>query len=298
MKYTTFFILIFMLITANVVEAQITNMDTMSRRAKSPELRKKKSITVGLGTASYLGDLTESSKPFNQSSFSFTMGYIHGLGRKLFIRSELSALRVRADDSKNSKAHFKARNLSFKSNVYELTTALEYEFMNIDKHKFTPYAFAGAGVFYFNPFTTDRNGIKRILQPLGTEGQGLNQYPQKYNRVQLAIPVGGGIKYVANRNITLQLDVKYRFTSTDHLDDVSADKYPKKADLDTRDLLTATLTYRGDEVGGGSYPAATTNIRRGNSAKRDGFYTVQFKGAFNLGTNKKPRKRVKQPDEE
>ena len=298
MKHTKFFILILILISANIVKAQITNMDTMSRRAKSTEFKKKKSITVGMGTANYLGDLTENSKPFNQSAFSFSAGYLYGFRRNLYIRADLSAMRLKADDSKNAGAMYKARNLSFKTAVYELSVALEYEFMNIDKHKYSPYVFAGIGAFSFNPFTTDRNGIKRILQPLGTEGQGLPQYPQKYKRTQISIPFGGGFKYVANRNITLQLDVKYRFTNTDYLDDVSASKYPLKADLDSRDLLTATLTYRGDEVGAGGYPPSTTSITRGNPSKKDGFYTVQFKAQFNLGTNKKPRKRVKKPNEE
>lgn len=298
MKQAKLFLLGLIMLSAIVSQAQISNLDTMSRQAKSTEFKKKKGITVGFGTASYLGDLTEKAKPFNQSAFSFSAGFIYGFRRNMYIRAEFSAMRVRAEDSKNSDAKYKARNLSFKSGVYELSVAFEYDFMNIDKHKFTPYAFAGVGAFNFNPFTTDRNGIKRILQPLGTEGQGLPQYEAKYKRTAISLPIGGGFKYVANRNVTLQLDVKYRITMTDYLDDVSANRYPPKADLDSRDLLTATLTYRGDEVGSGGYPPASTNIPRGNPDKKDAFYTVQFKSQFNIGTNKKPRKRVKRPDEE
>ncbi len=294
MKHSKFLVSAIALLAVLSANAQVTELDTLVNQAskskmKTISFKKVHSITVGLGLAGYLGDLTESSKPLNQPSFSFTVGHTYSFNSYLNIRTEFTSMRLKASDSKNSGAEFKARNLSFKTNVWELTTALEVNFISLDKHRFTPYLFAGVGAFYFNPFATDRNGIKRILQPLGTEGQGLGGYAGKYNRTQLAVPFGGGIKYVINRNVFIQLDVKYRVTGTDYLDDVSAARYPNKSDLDQRDLLTATLTYRGDEVGAGPYPSNTNNVPRGNPDKKDSYYTGQFKAVFNIGLNKKGR---------
>ncbi|MBK9486232.1 MAG: hypothetical protein IPO01_13830 [Chitinophagaceae bacterium] len=57
-----------------------------------------------------------------------------------------------------------------------------------------------------------------------------------------------------NDRVTLSLDLNYRITSTDYLDDVSYKGYPNKTLLDVRNPATARFTWRGNEVGGETYP--------------------------------------------
>src|SRR5205085_5282395 len=57
------------------------------------------------------------------------------------------------------------------------------------------------------------------LEPLGTEGQGVNgMKPSK--RVPIALPIGGGIKVSLGR-MGIGLELGARRTYTDYLDDVS-----------------------------------------------------------------------------
>jgi len=101
----------------------------------------------------------------------------------------------------------KQRNLDFKTTVLE--------------------AYAGIGVFHFNPkgSLTDANGNKTWynLQPLRTEGQGMGEYPNSkpYKLTQMNIPIGGGIKYYASDRMNFSMEVLYRKTFTDYIDDVS-----------------------------------------------------------------------------
>ncbi len=128
----------------------------------------------------------------------------------------------------------KQRNLDFKSNMWEVYGALEfyptmYFMRNNEEYdpRFRPYLFAGVGAFHFNPRGSlkDQNGSVswHELQPLRTEGQGFTQYPDRkpYKLTQMNIPMGGGFKYIINDNINVGLELLYRKTFTDYIDDVS-----------------------------------------------------------------------------
>jgi len=84
--------------------------------------------------------------------------------------------------------------------------------MDLSKKSFSPYVFAGIAVYHFNPFTFDSTGAKIYLQPLSTEGEGLQQYPnvKQYNLVQMAIPFGAGIKLRITDNVVLAYEISFR----------------------------------------------------------------------------------------
>lgn len=243
----------------------------------------KTQMNIGLGIANYYGDLTENFHLFNQSSFSLGAGLSYRIIPHLSARADIAVNKIQASDSRNNRVDLQNRNLSFKSFVWDLNLAVQYEVLNLDKYKVTPYVFVGFGVFYFNPYTKDANGYKQFLQYLGTEGQGLTGYPdrKKYKRTQFEIPFGGGLKWAVNKKINLGLEYKFRKTNTDYLDDVSRLGYPNKALLDAKNPRTATLTWRGGEVGAGGYPT-NPNLNRGNPNKNDVFYTMQFKVGIQL----------------
>lgn len=129
-------------------------------------------------------------------------------------------------DSISSNPYQLKRNLSFRSNIYDFTGRIDFNFLPLEREKpkywFTPYTFIGLSVYYFNPQAYyDDQWVD--LQPLGTEGQ---QYPEltgneKYQRVQVAIPMGGGFKFALNKNLTVGLEANWHWLFTDYLDDVS-----------------------------------------------------------------------------
>ncbi len=254
----------------------------------SPFAKSQSSIelTAGAGIACYYGDLVEGSPKFNQPSYAFSSGIAWHLSPHWSWVSDISFLKVGASDSKNKRADLKARNLSFKTSIWDINTVAQFNIFDITTDRiFTPYVFLGVGIFHFNPYTIDRNGKKTYLQLQGTEGQGLAAYPDRhpYKLTQVELPFGLGIKFKLSDKISLSGELRYHYIDTDYLDDVSM-AYPDKTILAAKDPNLPMLTYRGDELpGGASYPKGT--LSRGNPNNRDSYYTAQIKVGFRLKSN-------------
>ena len=239
-------------------------------------------IHAGAGIAAYHGDLMQSdANMFKQASYSFSAGASYSFIKKLSASLDFGIQQLKAADSKNSGEQYKARNLSFKSTVFDIAVSAEYSILDLDRYMLTPYVSAGVGVMFFNPYTTSAAGNKQYLRELGTEGQGLAAYPDRkmYKKSAVEFPLGIGAKYPLSDKIALKLDLKYRITGTDYLDDVSINGYPDKALLDARNPVTATFTWRGNEVGQGGYPKNLA-LPRGNPNNKDGYLTIQFKVVY------------------
>ena len=242
----------------------------------------KFSIYAGAGVAAYHGDLMQSDgNMFKQASYSFSAGAAYAFTKKISATFDLGIHKLQAADSKNSGSQYKARNLSFKSNVFDISLAAVYSILDLDHYKVTPYISAGVGVLFFKPYANGASGNKQFLRELGTEGQGLTGYPGMYKKTAVEFPMGLGVKYPINESISLQLEFNYRITGTDYLDDVSTSGYPPKALLDAKNPVTAKFTWRGNEVGGEAYPK-NLSLPRGNPKDKDGYITTQLKVAYNF----------------
>jgi outer membrane protein OmpA-like peptidoglycan-associated protein len=249
---------------------------------KTSSNKSKLSFTGGIGIANYVGDLINSNTAFQQSSYSVNAGLNYAIISHLNARFDIGFHNVQGYDSKPGGAH-PERNLSFRSKIIEFSLAAEFTLMNMDKHKFSPYFFAGIGAFNFNPRAYYGSGGTHGLRELGTEGQGLSGYPGLYSTMAVEYPLGIGIKYVINKKIMLQGEFNYRVSGTDYLDDVST-YYPDKARLDAKNPQTSKFTYRGE----GPYPKNPA-LKRGDAGNKDGYYTTQLKISYKLQPNKKQK---------
>jgi outer membrane protein OmpA-like peptidoglycan-associated protein len=240
----------------------------------------KLSVSAGLGTSNYMGDLTKYNVLYRQTSYSFSAGVVYEILPQFNSRIDFGYQRLQGSDAKKGGAH-RSRNLDFKSNNFDLSAALEFEFFNMRRHKLSPYITGGIGMLFFNPYAVV-GGKLRFLRDLGTEGQGLGGgYKAKYLKGTYEFPAGVGVKYAATKRWMIQLEFNYRFTGTDFLDDVSKAGYAPKALLDSRNSLSAVFAYRGNEVGGGPYPTgAGLNLPRGNPDNKDTYYTTQLKVVY------------------
>ncbi len=259
--------------------AKPTENQVKKKPVKPSANQSKLSFTAGIGIANYVGDLINGSTAFRQSSYSVNAGLSYAIISHLNARFDIGFHNVQGYDSKSGGAH-PQRNLSFRSKIIEFSLAAEFTLMNMNKHKFSPYIFAGIGAFNFNPRAYYGAGGTHGLRELGTEGQGLAGYPGLYSTMAVEYPLGVGIKYAINKKITLQGEFNYRATGTDYLDDVST-FYPDKSLLDAKNPKTSKFTYRGE----GPYPKNPA-LKRGNANNKDGFYTTQIKIAYKLQPGK------------
>jgi opacity protein-like surface antigen len=264
---------------ASGILAVLSTQAQKSPENPGSEYYSKFSVSVGVGTANYYGDLLKGGF-FSQTSYSFSAGAKYAFTNKLAAKFDAGLQKIQGSDSKPGGAH-PGRNLSFKSNVFDFSLGAEYTILDLDNFPLSPYIGAGVGVMIFNPYAEDALGKRQFLADLGTEGQGLAGYPGIYSTAALEFPLNIGVKYPVNERMSLALDFNYRITRTDYLDDVSSNRYPDKTLLDARNPVTAKYTWRADEVGGGAYPKNST-LPRGNPDNNDGFFTTQLKFTFKL----------------
>lgn len=167
------------------------------------------------------------------------------------------------------------RNLSFHSTVYEASGQIEFNFLDYSsdnpKYRYSPYFLLGLGLFSFDPMA-DYKGTEYRLQPIGTEGQGYAEYPDKktYKLTSPFCSIGGGFKYKVNKNFSVFIEAANRKAFTDYLDDVGS-VYPDKIVVyNEGGPLAANLSDRSNEIGG--LPVGGGNKFRADKKKDSYFY--------------------------
>lgn len=193
----------------------------------------------------------------------------------------------------------KQRNLDFRTNIAEAYVAAEiFPLMLLNsnhedyKPRFRPYGVLGVGIFHFNPqgsLTTNGVTTWYYLQPLHTEGEGFPGTGVKnYALTQVNIPMGFGAKYYLSDRVNLSLEVLYRKTFTDYIDDVSKNYIdPNLFDLYLSPQNAIIARQISDKVVGIVTPSVTRyapGTQRGDPSQMDAYFSVSLKFAIRLGT--------------
>ena len=238
----------------------------------------KSEVGIGLGIATYDGDLsTKNIKSYlSQSHPAIQVFYSYYFNQFLNTKLSLGAARLSGTDSKSELQWQKERNLSFQTNIMEFNARVEYNIFG-RKYRLSPFIFGGVNAFSFNPKTKCK-GEWVYLQPLGTEGQGSPLHPEmaNYKLYDISMVFGLGAKFRVNNSVTISLELGWRRTNTDYIDDVGG-KYVNYFELSrTNGELAAKLSDRTSEYFGNNtiIERETGEIRGG--AKRKDYYAISF----------------------
>lgn len=223
-----------------------------------------------LGTSTYKGDLNNTLFNFRLVKPAVGVLYRKNLNHHWAHRLGFTFGTIAADDALANDDYQKRRNLSFRSNIFDLHYHIEFNFFpyqiaNPDS-RFTPFLFTGINGYFFNP-QAEINGDWYDLQPLGTEGQGTAAYPDRspYKRLQFAIPFGGGIRFKVGRRFGMSVEAGVRRIFTDYLDDVSSTYADKAVIAAENGDIAAFLSDRSTD----GQTIDNTNRQRGNASDND-----------------------------
>jgi len=236
-----------------------------------------------VGGSYYIGDLNRFGH-FQQTQLAGGLIYRYNIHPRLTLRGNFTYGSVQGSDALAKDALLKNRNLSFKSDIFEIAGGFEFSYfpfqLGNDRYKATAYLIAEIGMFKMNP-KTYFNGEWIELQPMGTEGQGSDLNPKKkYPLYQLTVPLGFGAKFAFGKRVTLRVEYGIRKTFTDYLDDVKADSYADFTRLeDANGPLAATLSNKS--LDGNVYG------KRGTSATKDWYAFFGASFTLRLGMPKK-----------
>ncbi len=274
--------------------------------------RYRKEITVGVGATNFLGDLGGANQigthVFRDIEFSTTRPDV-SIGFRYFITQSISAKAgiyyglVSGNDNLTGQPQRNYRNLSFKSNIWELSAQAEFSGLTVyrEGHRydikrahgyknilFQAYGFFGVGVFRFNPKGYYR-GRWYNLRDMGTEGQGLPGEPEKYRRTSFCMPIGAGFRYGISKSLNIGLEYGIRKTFTDYIDDVSGVYYDKET---IRSNSGDAAAYFSDPSNGTNPNATVAGEDRGHPNYKDTymfmFVTLNYRIAdYHKRTNAK-----------
>jgi hypothetical protein len=201
-------------------------------------------LSLNIGVASPVMDVGGSKKdqsglnPYNLRTPKLAGGLTLTATHKDWaaFRFDLGMGRVEAHDSLLEDAsHYSSigryeRNLNFRATTYEAFFGAElhpvflrdYQIYDRYMPRVSPYIMAGIGVIYWQTQVLYGNQWLEV-KPLRLEGQGFAEYPDRpvYKSIALTFPVGVGIRYEASRTFTFRGELLHKFTTTDHIDDVS-----------------------------------------------------------------------------
>lgn len=265
-------------------------------------------IGVNIGPSNYLGEIGGREK--TRRDFIWDMKLQHtrwdfgGFVRYKFHpdiagKVDLNWIRLYGADKYSLYPYRRARNLTFKNNIVEITAMGEYYFYTVNdigntgryRNDFRAYVTAGIGGIYHNP-KGPLNGQWYALRPLKTEGQA-----KPYAKFGLVIPFGMGFFYTIDRRYKLGLELVWRKTFTDYLDDAST-KYP---DPPLTDPVAAALSnptnqqiineVRADNnIPADEGPTLYTyrpGAKRGDPSHKDNYFTLSIKASYSLRSKSK-----------
>ncbi len=281
--------------------------------------RYRKEVSVQLGSSHFLGELggrdqigsdflwdleTRMTQPCG------ALGFRYYIGRAMALNAAASVGMVSGNDKLTDERFRRNRNLHFRSLIVE--ASLKYElhltlnklgnlygigsksarFKNAYKDL---YGFVGIGGFYFNP-KAQYEGEWVELQPLGTEGQGLEEGTELYSRLQPVIPMGIGFRLGLGRKYRVGLELGYRKTFTDYIDDVSTDYYDndklraERGDM-AADLADPSLDMIKTNEKGHPIDPTATGAQRGDPTDNDSYIFLNITFSWKLGMNTRYMKR-------
>ncbi len=202
---------------------------------------------------------------------------------------------VAGDDALTDEPLRQARNLNFRAHIAEVGYNFEF-YLRKEKrgHRFKlrgvkgikkmgiyPYGFFGIAGFFFNP-QGKVAGNWENLYDLGTEGQNLSPTRSPYSRFQLAIPVGGGLKWAVDRRWLVGIEYGLRKTFTDYIDDVSTTYFPNDQ---LQAAYGSTAALAADPTGG-TWLGSAAYQQRGDPTDNDSYMFLLINANYKLKTSR------------
>lgn len=264
-------------------------LDFGNKKSAKAQFYVTQDIGISVGTSYYLGDLNP-RKHFGTTLHPGVGGmYRLNFTRRWSLKFSLLQATVEAIDANSTDPWQQNRNLAFKNDITEGAMSFELNFFDYTvggKQKYipvSPYFFAGVAYYKMKPQGLF-NSTWYELQPLGTEGQGLNG-TKRYKLTGISVPFGVGIKANVFKIIELSAEWGMRKTWSDYFDDVS-DIYPDQVLLSNENGDLAAF-FSDQSLEGQLENGTNTGVQRGDPGKNDWYSIAQVTLAFRI-TKAKP----------
>ena len=240
-------------------------------------------VGVSAGASGYMGDFSP-VEPYNFTDLAFGALVKRNFNGYWSAKMGFVSGKIQGNDAKSSNAYQRDRNLSFRSDIKELSLQAEFNLFNylpgllpgFGAKRFSPYLFTGVSAVTFNP-VTDYQGNEIELQPLQTEAVD-------YKKYAISVPYGAGVKYNLTGNWNIIGEIGYRTAFTDYMDDLSG-RYPDFTVNPPVDaVLSPALSDRSLSQSGSRNPG----LQRGDFRNKDTYMFTLISLTYTFVSTKCP----------
>lgn len=231
------------------------------------------------GSSGYMGDLNpENPLAFNDWAAGASVKY--NLNHTWGIRGNFAYANLFAYDGYSRFEQRQERNLGFLGAVKEAALLVDFNFFKWLPQRgrivYTPYIFGGIGGIsflpkWYLPYTTGQTPRKVSLREMQTEYNANQENTAPYGNYAFSIPFGAGFKYNLRGAWSIGVELAYRLTLTDYLDDVSGN-YPDPTQPPPlpNDMTVGDWQYLAYR----NAPTALPGSQRGDGRPYDSYMTV------------------------
>ena len=243
-------------------------------------------IELGItgGTTIYVGDLSGSLSEYSTKDLGYTAGVFlrNNFNKHIGYRIGLSFSHLKADELNRRVPN--PRALNFNNDLKQAYIFGEWQLVNFsfadEKIIISPFVAAGGMVQLSDPHFRDITYGNIPLRKLGTEGQGIQGYPDYYASYLFSLPAGAGLSVMIKKRLTLTAEIIGNRVFGDYIDDVSSAPVifndllanPKGTNLALNAYISNPTLYPN--------PSATPYSRGGPAV--DWFYLVQFTAGYRI----------------
>jgi hypothetical protein len=296
-------------------------VSAQTRSSKQDWLKYRREVFVAIGSSQFLGDLGGRNRAGTHYSpadmnlastrTAFGIGARYRVTKWFNVAGTFNYILLKGDDAETFDIYRNNRNLNFKTNTFEVMIRPEFGYSStrfsgnrysikktltakVHKRTWSIYAYTGLAVFTYNPKGRDASGNWVKLRPLHTEGEGLPGGPPNYGSVGIAIPFGIHYKTTWDKKWTLGVDLCWRKTFTDYIDDVGSSYYDPVALGNAYGPKAVEMAdpSKGNIVGATKPDAAGKPAQRGN-VQKDSYATLQITFGYIVKKQKKKKARLR-----
>lgn len=241
---------------------------------------------VYIGPSNMMGDLGGSNFIGSRGIFDYDLKanrLAGGLGINLHSGGSFSfglnflVTRLYGDDALSDQDFQVQRNLCVRTDLLEADLLVEYRPFSRSSGFNRFYIYSGVGGIYYQP-KAEFNDDWYKLRELGTEGQFLPNGAGPYSELDVVIPYGLGYKFRLGKSTSLVLDLGFRKTFTDYLDDVST-VYADPVEMQ----LSSNTPPPAVDLADRSAAGMPVGSMRGNPDKTDSYHILSLKFEYIFG---------------
>jgi hypothetical protein len=238
-------------------------------------------LGLSTGVTSYVGDIPSPVGTFQWGAAGAAYAK-YNFNPHWGLKMQWGMQRIYAADSLSGVASRDTINLSFRNNIRSALLQAEFNFWPFvpgsRKKKSAPYVGLGIGRIVFDPQAKYR-GNWVSLQPLGTEGQGLDEKPgmkglvepERYALGAWTFPVTLGFRHNLRDKHSIGIEFVYCYTSTDYLDDIKGKFVDASLLRLHRNGMSADLSDRSWE---NDHTLRAPGTQRGVNAYNDAYWSL------------------------